>query len=200
MRVMSVLAIAASLLVSTIATTSSASAYETKLPPLPLKRYLNDMYLDHTLGFRIGTPTTQQNIVINSKEVYVQKELSQFSIGLMMPSIEIAIAQLNGGIDHGYNYSIGPSYSIPLTGFAGRLRLTAHTKIHWLSRHEFSNEDGSNTKRYGGPVHWTYAVGGKYQIEKNTYLEYNWQHMSNGDIYDYNPALETHNLTVGVNF
>ena len=178
---------------------SLSFASDSSLPPLPLKRYLNNMYLDHTLGFRAGFPTTQQNVEIDTKEVYVQKEFAQYSIGLMTPSLEIAVAQLNGGIDHGYNYSFGPAYAIPMTGFASRLRLTAHTKVHWLTQYEFSNE-GVNTKNYGGPIQWSYAVGGKYQIEKNTYMEYNWQHMSNGDRYDTNPALETHNLTVGVNF
>jgi hypothetical protein len=179
---------------------SLSFAYERSMPPLPLKKYLNNMYLDHTLGLRAGTPTSGQNIEISTKEIYLQKELAQFSIGLMTPSIEIAVAQLNGGADHGYNYSLGPAYAIPMTGFASRLRLTAHTKVHWLTRHEFRSEDGINTKNYGGPVHWSYAVGGKYQIEKNAYMEYTWQHMSNGDVYDYNPALETHNLTIGVNF
>lgn len=179
---------------------SLSFAYNSSLPPLPLKKYLNNMYLDHTLGFRTGTPTTQQNIDINTKEVYVQKELAKYSIGLMVPSLEIAIAQLNGGIDHGYNYSIGPAYAIPMTGFASRLRLTAHTKVHWLTQYKFSNEGAANTKSYGGHVQWSYAVGAKYQVEKNTYMEYSWQHMSNADRYVLNPALETHNFTIGVNF
>ena len=188
------------ILVLTAAMSSMSFAYDSSLPQLPLKRYLDNMYLDHTLGFRTGIPTSKQNIAINTKEVYLQKEFTQFSMGLMIPSLEIAIAQLNGGIDNGYNYSIGPAYSIPMTGFANRLRLTAHTKVHWLTQHQFTNEDSSSTKRYGGPLQWTYAIGGKYQVEKNTYVEYTWQHMSNGDRYDYNPALETHNFTLGVNF
>lgn len=179
---------------------SLSFAYDAKMPPLPLKKYLKNMYLDHTLGLRAGAPTSLQNVEIDTKEIYIQKEYSQLSIGLMIPSLEVAVAQLNGGVDHGYNYSIGPAYAIPMTGFANRLRLTAHTKVHWLTQYKFSNEDGSNTKNYGGPVQWSYAVGGKYQIEKNAYMEYTWQHMSNGDRYDYNPALETHNLTIGVNF
>jgi len=197
-----IIKVVALLIATSISSLSFAytSSYESSAPKVPLKRYLNNMYLDHTLGFRAGIPTTGQNIAINTKEVYVQKELSQFSIGLMIPSVEVAVAQFNGGIDNGYNYSLGPAYAIPMTGFASRLRLTAHTKVHWLTKHEFTSEDGSSTKRYGGPVQWSYAVGGKYQIEKNTYAEYTWQHMSNGDRYDYNPALETHNFTVGVNF
>ena len=197
-----IIKVVALLIANSISSLSFAytSSYESSAPKVSLKKYLNNMYLDHTLGFRAGIPTTGQNIAINTKEVYVQKELTQLSIGLMTPSIEVAVAQFNGGVDNGYNYSIGPAYAIPMTGFASRLRLTAHTKVHWLTKHEFTSEDGSSTKRYGGPVQWSYAVGGKYQIEKNTYAEYTWQHMSNGDRYDYNPALETHNFTVGVNF
>lgn len=179
---------------------SYSFAYESSLPPLTLKKYLKNTYLDQTLGFRAGLPTTQQNVDINTKEVYVQKEFKQYSVGLMIPALEVAVAQLNGGVEHGYNYSFGPAYSIPMTGFASRLRLTAHTKVHWLTRYEFTNEAGGNTKNYGGPVQWTYAVGGKYQVEKNIFMEYNWQHMSNGDRYTTNPGLETHNFTLGVNF
>ncbi len=193
------LAKALTLLLAT-SVSSFSFAYESSLPPLSLKKYLKNTYLDHTLGFRAGAPTTQQNITIDTKEVYIQKEFTQYSVGLMIPALEIAVAQLNGGIENGYNYSFGPAYSIPMTGFANNLRLTAHTKVHWLTRYEFTNEAGENTKDYGGPIQWTYAVGGKYQVEKNIFMEYSWQHMSNGDRYNINPALETHNFTVGVNF
>lgn len=175
--------------------TFSANA-ETRLvlPPLPLDQYLDSLYLNHSMGFRVGTPTTQQNVTIDTKEVYFRREYSQYSVGLLIPSLEVAVAQLNADDLNGYNYSFGPSIAIPLAGFGSKLQLIATSKVHWLTRHDFGR------KRYGGPVQWTYAFGGKYQMQGNTYVEYIWEHMSNGDRYDYNPALETHNFTIGVNF
>ena len=159
-----------------------------------LERYLDNLYLDHSIGFRAGAPTTTQNVEINTKEVYLRREMPQYNIGLMIPSIEVAVAQLNADEQHGYNYSVGPALTIPLYGMGSKLQLVGHTKVHWLTKHDFGR------KRYGGPVQWTYAFGGKYQLMKNSYVEYVWEHMSNGDRYLFNPALETHKLALGVNF
>lgn len=193
-------AIKALTLSSLLVVSASTIAYEEYLPPLPLSKYLSSLYLDHSVGLRTGTPTAQQNVEIDTKEVYLQKQFPRYNWGLMIPAIEVAVAQLNAGNENGYNYSIGPALSIPISGFGSKLRLTAHGKVHWLTKHTFSNETGNNTKRYGGPVQWTYAFGARYQFQKNTFAEYSWQHMSNGDRYETNPALETHNLAIGVNF
>ena len=159
-----------------------------------LERYLDNLYLDHSIGFRAGAPTTTQNVDINVKEVYLRREMPQYNMGLMIPSVEVAVAQLNADGQRGYNYSVGPALTIPLYGMGSKLQLVGHTKVHWLTKHDFGR------KRYGGPVQWTYVFGGKYQIQKNSYIEYVWEHMSNGDRYLFNPALETHKLALGVNF
>ena len=185
---------------TTIALADGTERVAEKRPPIRLKRYLNDLYLDHSVGFRVGRPTTEQNMEIHTKEIYFQKEFIHQHIGLMIPSFELSVAQLNGGKHHGYNYSTGPALAIPLTGFSNKMRIIVNTKVHWLTRHEYKNLRLTSTKRYGGPVQWSYTVGAKYQIETNTFLEYNWFHMSNGDRYDFNPGLETHNFSIGVNF
>jgi len=164
------------------------------MPPLPLDQYLESMDLDYSLGFRNGVPTTKQNVDINTKEVYLRRRFTEYSIGLMTPSLEVAVAQLNADDMHGYNYSVGPALSIPLAGFGSKLQLIGSGKVHWLTKHDFGR------KQYGGPVQWTYTFGAKYKIQANSYVEYTWEHMSNGDRYDYNPALETHNIAIGVNF
>lgn len=170
------------------------------LPPLPLSKYLEDFYLNHSVGLKSGAPTEQQNLEINTKEIYFQTQFPRYHVGLLIPAFEIGIAQLNAGNEHGYNYSMGPAMMIPISGLKNKLRLIGHGKIHWLTRHTFTTEDGSKTKRYGGPVQWSYGFGARYQMQKNTFSEYTWQHLSNGDRYDTNPVLETHNFSIGVNF
>ena len=159
-----------------------------------LDQYIDSLYLNYSLGFRSGIPTTEQNVTIDVKEVYFRKELPQYNLGLMIPSYEIAVAQLNANDERGYNYSAGPALKVPLSGFGSHLQLVGHFKMHWLTKHDFGR------KRYGGPIQWTYAFGGEYQITKNSYVEYMWEHMSNGDRYLFNPALETHKIAVGINF
>lgn len=173
-----------------------AQAYDTRkyLPPLPLDKYLDNMYLKESLGFRVATPTSKQNVSINIKEVYFQHQFTSLRTGLLYPSLEVAVAQLNVADGKAYNYSVGPAIAVPISEFGGKLTLTGRGKVHWLTKHDFGR------KRYGGPVQWTYAMGAKYLVSKNSFIAYEWQHMSNGDRYDFNPALETHNMVFGVNF
>ncbi|WP_430459458.1 acyloxyacyl hydrolase [Thalassolituus sp. LLYu03] len=164
------------------------------LPPLPLDKYLDSLYLDHALGLRAGTPTSRQSERVESYEVYLRQEFARYNFGLLIPSAEVGVAHLAAGTDYGYVFSAGPAFAIPMAGFSSRLLFVAHGKVVWLTRYEFEDID------YGGPLQWNYGFGGKYQIERNAYLEYTWQHMSNGDRYDTNPSLETRNLTFGINF
>ena len=164
------------------------------LPPLPLDKYLDSLYLNHSLGLRSGTPTSTENERLESYEIYLRREYAAHSLGLLIPSLEVGVAHLTLGTDYGYLYSAGPVFAIPLAGFRNQLQFIAHGKVVWLTRYEFEDID------YGGPVQWNYGLGSKYQLERNAYLEFTWQHMSNGDRYDSNPSLETRNLTLGINF
>jgi len=37
-------------------------------------------------------------------------------------------------------------------------------------------------------------------LSVNTFASYLWQHMSNADVYEFNPSLETHTITLGIYF
>lgn len=153
-----------------------------------------NMLLKNTLGLRYGAPSSKQVVPINTKEVYLQHRLHPISGSLITPAFELSISQLNVGQEKGYVYGFGPAMSIPIGGSNGNLHFTAHGKVHYLTRDDFGR------KRYGGPVQWTYGFGVKSNLTINTFASYMWQHMSNGDVYEYNPALETHTITLGINF
>ncbi|GAA6135086.1 hypothetical protein NBRC116188_18760 [Oceaniserpentilla sp. 4NH20-0058] len=153
-----------------------------------------NMLLKNTIGLRYGAPSNKQILPINTKEVYIQHRFHPLSGSLITPALEFSVSQLNVGEEKGYVYGFGPAMSIPIGGTNGGLFFTAHGKMHYLTR------DNYGRKRYGGPIHWTYGVGLKTNITINTFASYMWQHMSNGDVYEYNPALETHTVTLGINF
>lgn len=155
---------------------------------------ISNMLLKNTIGLRYGTPSQKQILPINTKEFYYQRRMAPFSGTLLTPLMEFSVSQLNVGEEKGYVYGFGPAIHIPIGGFSGNLNFTAHGKVHYLTRSDYGR------KRYGGPVHWTYAFGLKTKLTVNTFASYVWQHMSNGDVYEYNPALETHTISLGIHF
>ncbi len=161
---------------------------------ISLDEMISNMLLKNTIGLRYGAPSSKQIVPINTKEFYFQHRLHPMTGSLITPAIELSVSQLNVGEEKGYVYGFGPAMSIPIGGSNGNLYFTSHAKVHYLTRDDFGR------KRYGGPVHWTYSFGVKTNLTINTFASYMWQHMSNGDVYDYNPALETHTITLGINF
>jgi len=153
---------------------------------------ISRMPLKNTIGLRYGTPSQNQIVPINTKEVYFQHRFSPISGTLLMPAVELSVSQLNVDGESGYVYGIGPAMSIPVGGSNGALSFTGHAKFHYLSRHDFGR------KRYGGPVQWTYAFGLKSKLTVKTFASYLWRHMSNADVYEGNPSLDTHTFTVGI--
>lgn len=186
------------LLALPLALTSQANTYSdnpsTEQLQLSFDDHISNMLLKNTIGLRYGTPSNKQILPINTKEFYFQRRFNHLSGTLMTPLLEASISQLNVGTEKGYVYGFGPALHIPVGGSNGNLHFTAHGKIHYLTRNDFGR------KRYGGPVHWTYAFGLKTNLTVNTFASYVWQHMSNGDVYEYNPALETHTISLGIHF
>ena len=156
--------------------------------------HLENTPLKHAIGLRYGTPTNKQVAPINTKEFYFQRRLRTPANTLIIPAIELSVSQLNVGDDKGYVYGFGPMINIPIGGSRDKLHFTMQTKVHYMTRHSFGR------KRYGGPVQWTYAFGVKAELTVNTFASYSWAHMSNGDVYESNPALETHRITLGIRF
>ncbi len=150
--------------------------------------------LKYSIGLRYGAPTTKQILPINTKEFYFQRRLRTPSGTLIVPAMEVSVSQLNVGEEKGYVYGFGPMINIPIGGSKDKLYFTMQTKVHYMTRHDFGR------KRYGGPIQWTYAFGIKTDLSINTFASYTWVHMSNGDVYEHNPALETHRITFGIHF
>jgi len=149
--------------------------------------------LQYQVGIRYGSPSSKQILPINTKEMYLQAFSHRIDNSIATTSFELSVSQLNIAEEKGYVYGIGPLLEIPVDGLKGSY-VNFRAKVHWLTRSDYGR------KNYGGPLHWTYAVGYSQKLTGNTSLSYFWQHMSNGDVYKLNPGLETHTIDLGIKF
>jgi len=95
-----------------------------------LKKVLNGLMLNNSIGLRYGTPSSEQILPINTKEMYFQHRLPLVGNSLLIPAFEASISQLNVGDKKGYVWGLGPAAAIPLTESANRLFLVGHGKVH----------------------------------------------------------------------
>lgn len=72
-------------------------------------------------------------------------------------------------------------------------------EVLWLSKHEFGHK-GNGFKDYGGPVQLSTGLGLGYAFNRNWLLGYQYEHMSNGHMYEPNPSLDSHTLHIEYRF
>ncbi|MCJ8311400.1 MAG: acyloxyacyl hydrolase [Saccharospirillaceae bacterium] len=145
-------------------------------------------------GVRYGLPSEQQILPISTMEMFWQIDLPRVPKTLLMPLAELGVSKLIVDDKHGVIWSAGLAYKVPILNTNNRLSFEGATKINLLSRHDFGR------KRYGGPLHFSYRFGVAFALVQNINLSYSWQHMSNADLYDYNPTLETHTVALVLSF
>lgn len=72
-------------------------------------------------------------------------------------------------------------------------------EVLWLSKHEFGQR-GDCFKDYGGPVQLSTGLGLGYAFTRRWLIGYQYEHMSNGHMYEPNPALDSHTLHLEYRF
>lgn len=164
-----------------------------RLPSFPINE-AGDSNYGNSIGLAYGISSKNKKADIDTREFYYQKRLPLIDGFALEPFLEANITQITVSKEKGYSYGIGPGISIPIQDTGGRLSFISHAKIHYLARSDYHMKD------YGGPLHWSYLFGIKAKLTRNTFASYGWQHLSNGDIYEKNPALEEHRFTIGIKF
>jgi hypothetical protein len=72
-------------------------------------------------------------------------------------------------------------------------------KLKYLDNYIF-NEGLYSTKNYGGNFQFYAAISANILVKNNFNIGYRLDHMSNGNMYNVNPALDSHNITIKYNF
>lgn len=152
-------------------------------------------HANFSLLYEYGVPTTSQNVSISTHRMEVQAPFWRHnnyfldfssSLGVMEAANEQSLI-VNSGL--GLNYE--PIRRVQVRVFGG---------VNYLEEHRFSVKQGQ-TKDFGGHFQFNYAFALRWQpTSHGVYLGYRYNHMSNGGIYEQNPALNTHNLTFSWQF
>ncbi len=141
-----------------------------------------------------GMPVTEQNIDISTSIAEVQMPFA--ATGMVLVDWVGGVGTINTNVDTGTLTEMGLGLS---TRRKSGLRLRIDGRVRYLEEHVF--DEGIATKDYGGPVQFVSSLGADWQITKESLiLGYRLEHMSNYNIYDSNPALNSHNLIMSFSF
>lgn len=72
-------------------------------------------------------------------------------------------------------------------------------EVVWLDQHEFGKR-GNGFKDYGGPFQFVLGIGIGYHLTPQWLIGYQYEHMSNANMYDQNPALDSYTLHIQYRF
>ena len=72
-------------------------------------------------------------------------------------------------------------------------------ELLWLSPYEYGHR-GNGFKDYGGPFQLSTGLGLGYLFDAHWMIGYQYEHMSNGKMYDHNPSLDSHTLHIEYRF
>ena len=141
-----------------------------------------------------GVPITEQNIDISTSIAQVQVPFA--SSGTFLLDWVGGVGTINTSVETAALTETGLGLATRrMAGF--RFRIDG--RVRYLDEHVF--DEGIATKDFGGPVQFVSSLGADWMLTKDSLvLGYRLEHMSNYDIYDSNPALNSHNLIMSFSF
>ena len=160
-----------------------------KVPIIPRSRPR-----EFQLLFSEGTPISSQNIDISTRFAELQTRISR--LGLLNLDVAGSLGSIMTPVGDSNVYAFGLGLS---TGRTNGLRARADSKIRHLETYRF--DEGIATKDYGGPTQFSYSLGFDWKVSQSPVLVgYRFEHMSNFNMFDSNPTLNSHNLTFAYSF
>ena len=102
--------------------------------------------------------------------------------------------------------SVGALHDWNNTSFIGSLGpalyidLGEHFKLHGGTRVTILGDQNLGHNDFGGIIQFTSHGGISYAITPTAFIGYQYQHMSNGSLYVFNPGLNLNSLEVGIRF
>jgi hypothetical protein len=153
--------------------------------------------VENQLRCLYSEPTTKQNVDINVAEC---SYLPIFEAGQMTDSFQLYPVLSLGSIfaknDDGLliGGGLGLNYE-----FYQNFDLYFEGGTYWLSDFEYGKK-GAALKNYGGNWIAFAKLGVQYNFSTNWTVGYAFIHLSNGNIYDVNPAFNGNSITLGYRF
>jgi lipid A 3-O-deacylase len=149
----------------------------------------------NTIGIKAGIADSRSVEFFSKSEVY-----ATFSLPWVRTSpsnwIHGAFIGVNAGALTGEDTAFLGSAGIGLFNVSPNQKFVITVGFYptYLSRFKFKTED------FGGTLQFTSTIGFSYNFSHSMTIGYRFEHMSNANIHDENPGLNTHSLELGYHF
>ncbi|MCL2914170.1 acyloxyacyl hydrolase [Shewanella corallii] len=147
------------------------------------------------ISFSDGRPTEKQNKEIESWDIGVRHSPWTLGDDFAQIGMSARVGQLKLDDESAIRAGVG---AFVAKNF-GWVTFSLPIGVVWLEKTEFGSEQ-LRTKNYGGNLQFTYGAEMAWNVSSHWQMFYRYEHMSNGDRYEYNPALNSHNFGLRVNF
>ena len=149
---------------------------------------------DEKISISFGKPTKAQNMEISNIDIFLYSPLYSYKRRLVI-GFNARAGQLSVNDDSAKRIGIGAFFSHQYKRFNIAIPFGL---MHLEKSHFGANE--WHSKNYGGNVQFYYAAELSFNLLKGWQTGYRFEHMSNGDRYNSNPALDSHNITFSSSF
>lgn len=164
------------------------------LPLLAVTSYAEDFEWAH-FGLRAGVDA-ESDVSINSYELFAVLESPwEWAVSEAIEielGFEFGLGALDGEGETSLFGHAGPMLEIEFGDFPLELIISSGTAL--LSEHEFDHLD------LGGSFQFVSAIGFDLEVVDDWILGYRFHHISNTGLYDRNPGLDLHSLSLSVDF
>ncbi|MBT1445361.1 acyloxyacyl hydrolase [Shewanella sp. JM162201] len=150
---------------------------------------------ENGIAFSSGIPASEQNKEISSMDMGYDHTMWEIGDDLAYVGFNVRAGQLS--LDDESTLRLGTG--LFLTKEIGKLTFSIPAGLLWLEQSEFGSNE-LHTKDYGGHVQFFLGAEVGYEMTRNWQFFYRFEHMSNGNRYELNPALNSHNLGFRVMF
>lgn len=150
---------------------------------------------DDILVLQLGTPAESEKLDIFTADVKYHRMLLPLGGSACQLGLGVRGGVLDVGHEAGARLGAGARAECQWNSWVFWMPF----EVLWLSKHEFGHK-GNGFKDYGGPIQFSTGLGVGYTFYKNWLIGYQYEHMSNGHMYDSNPALDSHTLHIEYRF
>ncbi|MDN3651803.1 acyloxyacyl hydrolase [Thalassotalea ponticola] len=147
--------------------------------------------MEHEVAFSYGQPIEEQNIDIQKLELsyFFPESNAVNSLPVYWyPVVNAGQLQTSAGSGTIAGGGLGLSWYL-----ANQFKIAVEGGMYYYDNFQFG-EKGVAYKDYGGPWQFYYRIGPSYRFDKHARAGIAFQHISNGDRYNSNPAFDAYQV------
>lgn len=142
-----------------------------------------------------GTPLNEQNVNVHSTDLEFSSKLYELPLNIDI-LWHAGFGNLKSLEESSNTFSTGLGISYDLNQ---KIKISLLAQLKYLDKFEF-NEGDVATKNFGGPFQYYTAFITSFKFTDKWKIGYRLSHMSNGGMYEQNPSLDSHSISLSYSF